>query len=223
MRGLVVAVVLVWAVPAHADAPSLAPKAACQRAAQTVTKLITATDKAQTLLGRRCEKDKWSRDAQGCFATVTSRTDAQRCLDKLSKGQRTQLEGDADRLGETKLVQWLSRRMQVAHALPPPAVTLAVFEVNPEHDKARLLRNQGLSAYQAGRYDSAVRKFSAALDASRDSVSAELIYHAAQAYRLKGERAKAIELYEKYLDVAPRGAAANACRAELDKLRDVPQ
>ena len=77
-----------------------------------------------------------------------------------------------------------------------------------------------MSAYQAGRYSDAVRKFSAALDTNP---TPELIYYAAQAYRMKGERAKAVELYEKYLDVAPNGAAANTCRVELEKLHDTPQ
>ncbi|HEX5059941.1 MAG TPA: tetratricopeptide repeat protein [Kofleriaceae bacterium] len=213
MRGLlVVAVVVGWALPAAAD-PA---KPVCQRAAQTVTVLIKASDKAQTLIGRRCEKDRWSRDAQACFAGSGSSVDAQRCLDKLSKDQRTQLEGDADRLNDSKLTQWLAKRVMVARALPPPTITLAVLD-ETDLRQARLLQQQGMSAYQAGRYDYAVRKFSAALDTSP---TPELLYHAAQAYRLKGDRAKAIELYEKYLDVSPRGPAANASRAELEKLRD---
>jgi tetratricopeptide (TPR) repeat protein len=181
-----------------------------------VTVLIKASDKAQTLIGRRCEKDRWSRDAQACFASSGSSVDAQRCLDKLSKDQRTQLEGDADRLNDSKLTQWLAKRVMVARALPPPTITLAVLE-ETDLRQVRLLQQQGMSAYQAGHYDNAVRKFSAALDTSP---TPELIYHAAQAYRLKGDRAKAIELYEKYLDVSPRGPAANASRAELEKLRD---
>ena len=208
-----------WAVPAHADA-SRSISAVCQRAAQTVTKLISASDKTQTLLGRRCEKDKWSRDAQACFASAGTSGDAQRCLDKLGKDQRTQLEGDADRLNEAKLTHWLSRRVQVARALPPPTITFAVLETTPDLDRSRALRSQGMSAYQAGRYDAAVRKFAAAMDVTP---SPELIYYAAQAYRMKGERMKAIDLYDQYLDVAPHGPAANACRAELEKLRDVPQ
>jgi len=212
MRGLLVVAVVGWALPAAADSA----KPVCQRAAQTVTVLIKASDKAQTLIGRRCEKDRWSRDAQGCFASSGSSVDAQRCLDKLSKDQRTQLEGDADRLNDSKLSQWLAKRVMVARALPPPTITLAVLD-ETDMRQARLLQQQGMSAYQAGRYDYAVRKFSAALDTSP---TPELIYHAAQAYRLKGDRARAIELYEKYLDVSPRGPAANASRAELEKLRD---
>jgi tetratricopeptide (TPR) repeat protein len=120
-----------------------------------------------------------------------------------------------------KLTQWLARRMLLARALPPPTITLVALDTTPpDKTKSRALRNQGMSAYQAGRYDAAVRKFSAALDTSP---TPELIYYAAQSYRMKGERAKAIELYEKYLEVAPSGAAANTCRAELEKLRDAPQ
>ena len=50
-----------------------------------------------------------------------------------------------------------------------------------------------------------------------------LVYHAAQAYRAQGDRAKAIELYDQYLQLAPDGPAAAASRAELEHLRDVPQ
>jgi tetratricopeptide (TPR) repeat protein len=115
--------------------------------------------------------------------------------------------------------EWKAKRVVPARPLPPPAITLAVFDATADVRQARLLHNQGISAYQAGRYDSAVRKFAAAMSSNP---TPELIFHAAQAYRLKGDRAKAIELYEQYLDVAPRGPAANACRGELEKLRDVP-
>jgi len=123
---------------------------------------------------------------------------------------------------------WKAKRTEAPRPLPPPNITLAVFNTGnttpaaPDVDRSRVLKNQGMSAYQAGRYDAAVKKFAAAID-STPAPTPELIYYAAQAYRLKGERAKAIELYEKYLDVAPRGPAANTCRAELEKLRDIPQ
>ena len=117
---------------------------------------------------------------------------------------------------------WKAKRTEAPRPLPPPTITLAVFNTGPDVEKSRVLKNQGMSAYQAGRYDAAVKKFAAAID-NTPAPTPELIYYAAQAYRLKGERAKAIELYEKYLDVAPRGPAANTCRAELEKLRDIPQ
>jgi tetratricopeptide (TPR) repeat protein len=218
MRGLLVVavVVVVSAASAYADPP----KPVCQRAAQSLTKLIGASEKVHTLISRRCERDRWSRDTQACFAAATSATESYQCVDKLSKQQRTQLEGDADRLNELKLTQWLARRVLLARALPPPTITLVALDATPDPTKSRTLRNQGMSAYQAGRYGAAVRKFSAALDTSP---TPELIYYAAQSYRMKGERTKAIELYEKYLEVAPNGAAANNCRAELEKLHDAPQ
>jgi len=95
---------------------------------------------------------------------------------------------------------WKAKR---AEPVKPPAspvvITPAVFNAAPTTD---------------------VRKFAATIESKP---SPGLIYHAAQVYRMNGERAKAIELYQKYLDVAPRGPAANACKAELEKLHDVPQ
>jgi len=88
-----------------------------------------------------------------------------------------------------------------------------------EAGKGRLLYSQGLSAYKAGNYNAAVKKFTAAMDSTP---SPELIYHAAQAHRLKGDRAKALELYEQYLEVAPDGSAAPVCRWYVERLRDTP-
>ncbi len=215
MRGLLVVTLVAGTLPVHAD-PA---KPVCQRTAIAMTKLIGGSDKMQTLLGRRCDKDHWSRDAQACFAASSSGGEARACLDKLSKDQRTQLEGDADRLGDPKLTQWLTRRVLVARTLPAP-IKLAMLDDSVDPRRVRLLRAQGVSAYQAGRYESAVRKFAAVLESES---TPELLYQAAQAYRLSGDRAKAIELYVQYLDAAPSGAAASACRAELEKLHDTPQ
>jgi len=130
MHGLAVvaATVALAAVPAYAD-PA---KPACSRAAQSLAKLIGASDKAQTVIGRRCDRDRWSRDAQTCFGAAATTSDSCRCVDKLSKDQRTQLEGDADRLNEPKLTMWLARRVLLARPLPPPTITLAVFDATPD-------------------------------------------------------------------------------------------
>src|SRR5215510_11412379 len=124
MRGLqVVAVaVVVSAVPAYAEPLASRPAAACQRSAQSLTKLIGASDKVQAVISRRCERDRWSRDAQACFTAAASTPESYQCVDKLSKEQRTQLEGDADRLNEAKLTQWLARRALLARPLPPPTI-----------------------------------------------------------------------------------------------------
>jgi tetratricopeptide (TPR) repeat protein len=86
--------------------------------------------------------------------------------------------------------------------------------------KPKALYLQGLSAYKAGNYNSAAKKFAAAMDTT--SSSPELLYHAAQAYRLKGERGKALELYEHYLEEAPDGGAATVCRWYVERLRATP-
>jgi hypothetical protein len=111
MRGLVlVAVVGGLAGTAYAEAP----RPACARVAIHVTKLIGASEKAQTLLGRRCGTDRWSRDAQSCFTAASGSREAQHCLDRLGKEQRTLLEGDAVRLGDPKLLQWMFKRLLLA-------------------------------------------------------------------------------------------------------------
>lgn len=101
-----------------------------------------------------------------------------------------------------------------------PKDTSAKAPVAKDVTKPKTLHLQGLSAYKAGNYNSAVKKFAAAMDTS--SSSPELLYHAAQAYRLKGERAKALELYEQYLEQAPDGGAATVCRWYVERLRATP-
>lgn len=222
MRLPLVMVVVGLAGTASADPVRAQLGSPCQRASVRVAAGLDAVATVQPLIGRRCEKDRWSREAQACLTAAGTSVEAQRCLEKLTKDQRTALEGDADRLGDVRLQKWLARRAYFGArpALPPnitPNITLAVFTDAPDIGRARLLQKQGVSAYQAGRYDFAVRKLSAALD---ENPTPELVYHVAQAYRLKGDRARALEHYERYLEVAPDGAAANACRAQIEKLRD---
>jgi Flp pilus assembly protein TadD len=81
----------------------------------------------------------------------------------------------------------------------------------------RALHDQGIAAYQRGQYQLAVRKLTEAYD-SRPSP--ELVYHLAQAYRREGQWSTAVDLYAKYLEIAPNGPAAADCRAELERLRD---
>jgi tetratricopeptide (TPR) repeat protein len=219
MRGLWFAILIGSAGIALAE-PSVARLGpACQRVSLRVTSAIDANAKAQPLVGRRCERDRWSRDAQACFLAAVTGPEAQRCLDKLSKEQRTAIEGDADRLGDTRLQKWLARRPPIASRGLPPVVTLAVLAEAPGYDlgKVRLLQKQGVTAYQAGHYDLALRKFAGALE---HDPKPELVYYSAQAFRLKGDRAAALQHYERYLEIAPRGPAANDCRSHIEKLRD---
>lgn len=85
--------------------------------------------------------------------------------------------------------------------------------------RARALHDQGIAAYRAGHYQVAVRKLAAAYD---NRPSPDLVYHLAQAYRRDGQWANAIDLYEKYLEIAPNGPASADCHAQLDRLAQLP-
>ena len=191
----------------------------CEAAAGSLTLALAVDAKTKVVLQHRCDIDLWTAESKACFAKVASPTEAFLCLDTLSKVQRRAVEGDADRLADTRLSRWLMRR---TFAVPDsPMLILASYTSSPETIEnvgtARTLHSKGLSAYQAGRYDVASKSFSAAITASP---TADNVYLAAQAYRMKGERAKALELYERYLEVAPRGPAAPACRYQIERLRD---
>jgi tetratricopeptide (TPR) repeat protein len=221
---VVMAVVGFVAGTARAERRMSPLSSSCTAAAARVTKALGATPRAEILIEKRCQKDRWSQHAQSCFSAATTNQEAQPCLDRLTKDQRTSLEGDADRLADPRLQKFLLRlqlvrpqRLEAPRVALPPDITLAVLSDVPDFGKVRVLERQGYTAYQAGRYDFAVRKLSAAVEANP---SPALIYHLAQAYRLKGDRAKALEHYERYLEIAPDGAAASACHAQIEKLRD---
>jgi tetratricopeptide (TPR) repeat protein len=190
----------------------------CMVAADRVTATLAVDAKTRSVLAQRCTSDRWSRDTTLCFAQVSSPTEAALCLDTLSKVQRKAIEGDADRLADVRLSRWLMRRTLVSSPTAPALVTLASYDASQDNvGNARTLHTRGMSAYQAGRYDVASKSFSAAMSASP---TADNVYLAAQSYRMKGERAKALELYERYLEIAPSGPAAPACRYQIERLRD---
>jgi tetratricopeptide (TPR) repeat protein len=189
----------------------------CVAAAGQLTSVLSVDVKTKSVVAQRCTSDRWTRDTTLCFAQVATATEAALCLDTLSKVQRKAIEGDADRLADVRLSRWLMRRTFSAPATPT-MITLASYDVTQENvGNARTLHTRGLSAYQAGRYDLASKSFSAAISASP---TADNVYLAAQSYRMKGERAKALELYERYLEIAPSGPAAPACRYQIERLRD---
>ncbi len=234
MQRLITVVVVVGsiiAVPGRADAErrkngavdQIGPTS-CDAAVTQLTSALSLETPAQTrtrgptapvVLRHRCEADRWSRETRLCFAQATG-TEAMLCLDTLSKKQRKALDGDADRLPDRQLSRWLAGGMRsVGH---PIAVTFASYDGPPANpQRARLLYSQGMSAYQAGNYDVSSKKFAAAVTASPTE---DNVYLAAQAYRLKGDRARAIEPYERYLEIAPDGPAAPSCRYQLERLRD---
>ena len=215
MRAL--AIVMLLSAPALAE-PVRAPT--CEAAGLHVAQVIAGDSRA---VASRCEHDRWSSDARMCFALAATVDTAQRCLDTLSKLQRSQLAGDVDRLAVTtarrNMERWLARRpLALVPASRPTQFQLASMSPDDEH-RARTLRAQGMTAYRAGKFDVAIRKLTAANDADPEP---ELLYHLAQSYRLTGDRAAALELYEKYIDIAPHGPAAADCRQQIEQLDDLP-
>lgn len=223
MRGLlaVAAVVGLVGVASAERRKNPLPQLRCEDLAKKLGQHLGP--EARTALTQRCVKDVWSSDAHQCFTAAGDVAIASKCLDTLTRTQRTLLAGDADRLADPRLGRWLTGRAPLLRAATnTPLVTLASYEQPADAAKpakARTLQAQGMSAYKAGNYNGAVQKFSAAIDMQP---SPELLYHAAQAYRLKGERAKALELYERYLELAPDGPAAPVCRWHVERLTDTP-
>ena len=197
MRYLPIFVLLAAATTAAAD-----PAKPCDRAGNHVAELTALAKPAEVrvAVARRCEKDHWSRELEACFVAAPTGAVAERCLDQLGKDQRKLLESDAEHIGDVGFLSWTMRR--------PLLVQTAA---------ARALHEQGLAEYREGHYRFAIRKLTAAYETQP---SAELIYHMAQSYKRSGQWGQALELYEKYLDVAPEGPAANDCRAQIEKLRE---
>jgi tetratricopeptide (TPR) repeat protein len=194
----------------------------CDVAGARVAQIVAGDGK---LVAQRCERDRWTADARTCFTLAATEQTQERCLDTLTKDQRNQLAGDVDRLAATparrKLERWLARRPLALAPLPAPRtqLVLAIQSDAPDVSKARALRAEGMSAYRAGRFDIAIRKLSAANDVDP---APELLYNLAQSYRFKGDRGNALDLYAKYLELAPHGAAAADCRHQIELLDDEP-
>ncbi len=215
-RVLFVLIVMCAAVSAE---PVRKPSMACEVVADRVAQVIGGDHAQLSLIAQRCDRDRWSLEAQSCFGSSANDRDAGRCLDKLTKDQQRLLAGDADRLPadtrSRRFAAWLARRPQTSFVGSPPTIFALAADTTSNLPKARALHDQGMSAYEAGHYDIAVRKFSAAKDASPNP---ELLYHLGQAYRLKGDWTNALELYEKYLEIAPNGPAAADCSRQIEKL-----
>jgi tetratricopeptide (TPR) repeat protein len=190
---------------------------ACQAAAGNLADALAVDAKSKLVLEHRCVADHWTSDTALCFTHVETAVGARLCLDTLSKVQRKAVEGDADRLADVRLARWLMHRAMDVRATPT-VVTFASYNASTGSiGTARTLYTKAMSAYQAGHYDVASKSFTAAMNASP---TADSVYLAAQSYRLKGDRAKALELYLRYLEIAPSGPAASSCRYQIERLRD---
>ena len=73
----------------------------------------------------------------------------------------------------------------------------------------------GLAAQDAGKYDEAIALDQRAYDAVPHP---EILFNLAQAHRLNGDNAKALEYYQSYLAVDPKGRVAKDARKWVKKL-----
>src|SRR5690349_13878725 len=71
---------------------------------------------------------------------------------------------------------------------------------------------QGKAYQDNGAYEDAVREYEAAY---KLAPLPDLLFNIGQAYRLKGDRRKAIEAYQKYLAAAPEGSASDEARDQI--------
>lgn len=92
--------------------------------------------------------------------------------------------------------------------------SLALADESPK-ERARALFKDGDAAYSAGKYDEAIAKYNQAFALVPLPL---LLFDLGQAYRMRGEREKAVEHYRKYLDVDPNGKGAAEAREHLEEL-----
>jgi tetratricopeptide (TPR) repeat protein len=76
--------------------------------------------------------------------------------------------------------------------------------------------DQGRAYYEAGAYGDAAREYEAAYALMP---APELLYNIGQALRLKGDKLKAIEAYERYVQTAPDGPLADEARNQVAALK----
>jgi tetratricopeptide (TPR) repeat protein len=75
---------------------------------------------------------------------------------------------------------------------------------------------QGRAYYDAGAYDDAAREYQQAYALTP---APELLFNVAQAFRLKGDKPRAIEAYQRYLEKVTEGDLADEARDHVVKLK----
>jgi hypothetical protein len=81
---------------------------------------------------------------------------------------------------------------------------------------AKKIYEEATAAFGLGRYAEAAEKYEAAFAARPDPA---LLYNAAQAFRLAGNKARALELYRNYVRLFPDGSNANDARSHVAALK----
>jgi hypothetical protein len=100
----------------------------------------------------------------------------------------------------------------VLAAAPPVAVAAGASAARD----ARRIYDEATAAFGLGRYAEAAEKYEAAFAIRPDPA---LLYNAAQAYRLGGNKARALELYRNYVRLYPDGTNATDARAHTESLK----
>ncbi len=89
-----------------------------------------------------------------------------------------------------------------------------------EEAEARALFERGRDAYEAGRFEEAVRDFEAALERVRDvRVRVLMLLNIARGYDRLGHRERALDYYEQYVRLMPEGPHGSDVRARIRALR----
>ncbi|MBI5482743.1 MAG: tetratricopeptide repeat protein [Deltaproteobacteria bacterium] len=105
----------------------------------------------------------------------------------------------------------------VALALLAAAPALAQKPPTPQQKKAAKAHfQQGKAFYEAGAWDDAIREYQKAHDLVP---LPDLMFNIGQAWRMKGDKAKALEAYQKYLDRLPDGPLADEARNHVASLK----
>jgi hypothetical protein len=84
-------------------------------------------------------------------------------------------------------------------------------------DEARALNDKATAAFALGRFPEAAEQFEKAFELKPDPA---LLYNAAQAHRLAGNKERALELYQSYLRVYAHGDKRTEVEARVRELKD---
>jgi tetratricopeptide (TPR) repeat protein len=95
------------------------------------------------------------------------------------------------------------------------ALLLAVPAAQADRSEARKAYDAATAAFGLGHYAEAAEKYEAAFSIHPDPA---LLYNCAQAYRLAGNRARALELYRNYLRLYPDRSNAEEARSQVGAL-----
>jgi hypothetical protein len=85
-----------------------------------------------------------------------------------------------------------------------------------ERDQSRAHFVEGTRFYKAGDYDHAIAEYEAAY---KILPIPEILFNLGQAYRLKGNKQKAIDLYNRYLLISPSGRVAEEAKSDVAQLQ----